>query len=60
MRFDKHKQNLRKEENLIWSYSTIVAKVVGNELHQIYYGSRTTQRHINYVAEQLELTLIKM
>ena len=60
MRFDKHKQNLRMEADLIWSYSTIVAKIVGNELHQIYYGSRTTQRHINYVAEQLDLTLIKL
>ena len=59
MRFDKYKQNLRKEENYIWSYSTIVAKIKGTELHQLGYWSVTTQKHINYVARELNLTLIK-
>ena len=59
MRFDKYKQNLKKEGDKIWSYSTIVAKIKGNELHQLGWWSVTTQKHINYVANELNLTLIK-
>jgi hypothetical protein len=59
MTFDKYKQNLRKQDNFIWSYSTIVAEVKGTELHQLGYWSVTTQKHINYAANQLNLTLIK-
>lgn len=57
--FEKYKQNLKQNENDIWSYSTIVAKVKGNELHQLGYWSMTTQKHINYVASELKLKLIK-
>jgi hypothetical protein len=55
----KYKQNLRLEGNNVWSYTTIVAKIKGNELHQLGYWSMTTQKHINYVAGYLNLTLIK-
>mgnify|MGYP005991212947 CR=1 FL=1 len=55
----KYKQNLRLEGNNVWSYTTIVAKIKGTELHQLGYWSMTTQKHINYVADQLSLTLIK-
>ncbi len=57
--FEKYKQNLKQNGNDIWSYSTIVAKVKGNELHQLGYWSMTTQKHINYVASELKLKLIK-
>ena len=59
MRFDKYKQNLRKDYNDIYSYTTRVAEIKGNELHQLGYWSQTTQKHINYVAKELNLTLIK-
>ena len=55
----KYKQNLRILGNDVWSYSTIVAKINGNDLHQLGYWSQTTQKHINYVADELDLILIK-
>lgn len=57
--FEKYKQNLRQDGNFIISYTTKVAKIVGQELHQLGYWSVTTQKHINYAAQQLGLTLIK-
>ena len=38
---------------------THVATIKDNELHQLGYWSATTTRHINYVAKELNLTLIK-
>ena len=55
----KYKQNLKIQGNDVWSYSTIVAKIDGNNLLQLGYWSMTTQKHINYVALELNLTLIK-
>ena len=55
----KYKQNLRIVGNDVWSYSTIVAKIDGNDLLQLGYWSQTTQKHINYVADELDLILIK-
>jgi len=57
--FPKYKQNLRQKGNLIESYSTIVAEIKGNELHQLGWWSMTTQKHINYVANYYDLELIK-
>tara|TARA_R100001244_G_scaffold81580_1_gene63558 strand:- start:259 stop:441 length:183 start_codon:yes stop_codon:yes gene_type:complete len=57
--FEKYKQNLRKEGNFIISYTTKVAEIIGSELHQLGYWSQTTQKHINYAAEELNLKLIK-
>ena len=59
MRFEKYKQNLRKEGNFIISYTTKVDEIKGNELHQLGWWSVTTQKHINYAAAELGLTLIK-
>ena len=59
MRFEKYKQNLRKEGNFIISYTTKVAEIKGNELHQLGYWSQTTQKHINYAAKELNLNLTK-
>ena len=55
----KYKQNLRINGNDVWSYSTIVAKIDGDKLNQLGWWSVTTQKHINYVASYLSLTLIK-
>jgi len=55
----KYKQNLSIQGNNVWSYTTIVARIKGSELHQLGYWSMTTQKHINYVAKELDLTLIK-
>tara|TARA_R110002096_G_scaffold387126_1_gene581283 strand:+ start:1928 stop:2110 length:183 start_codon:yes stop_codon:yes gene_type:complete len=59
MTFSKYAQNLRREGNFIISYTTKVAEIKGDELHQLGYWSVTTQKHINYAAKELELTLIK-
>lgn len=56
---EKYKQNLRIEGNKVISYTTHVATIKGTELHQLGYWSTTTQRHINYVAKELNLTLVK-
>jgi len=55
----KYNQNLRLEGNKVISYTTHVATIKGNELHQLGYWSMTTQKHINYVAKEFNLVLIK-
>lgn len=55
----RYKQNLRIQGNLVWSYSTHVATIDEDKLLQLGYWSMTTQNHINYVANELGLTLIK-
>ena len=54
----KYKQNLSIQGNNVWSYSTIVARIKGSELHQLGYWSQTTQKHINYVAKELDLVIV--
>ena len=56
--FEKYKQNLRMDGSNVWSYSTRVAEIKGSELHQLGYWSMTTQKHINFAASELGLTLI--
>lgn len=57
--FRKYKQNLRLIGNNVWSYSTIVARIEDDKLIQLGYWSVTTQKHINYAAKELNLTLIR-
>jgi len=59
-KYDRYKHNLRVEGNDVISYTTKVAKIdrYKMELKQLGYWSVTTQRHINYVAQQEGLTLI--
>ena len=59
MSFPKYKQNLRMIDDEVWSYSTNVARKEDDKLIQLGYWSVTTQKHINYVARELNLTLIK-
>ena len=55
----KYKQNLRIEGNKVISYTTHVATINGSNLEQLGWWSVTTQKHINYVASELNLNLIK-
>ena len=60
MQLDKYKMNLRLEGDKVISYVTHVATIdwVNRELHQLGWWSVTTQKHINYVAKEYELSLI--
>ena len=58
-RLSKYKQNLSIRGNQVWSYTTNVATIAEGKLFQLGYWSQTTQKHINYVASELDLTLIK-
>ena len=60
----KYKQNLKIIDNKVWSYSTVVAMIDENDLIQyrntkdkLGRWSQTTQKHINYVADYLDLIL---
>jgi hypothetical protein len=57
--FDKYKKNLKQDGNKIISYTTHVATIEGETLNQLGYWSVTTQKHINYAANELRLTLTK-
>lgn len=53
----KYKQNLRIENDNVISYSTIVAKIEDDMLIQLGWWSVTTQKHINYVAREMNLQI---
>lgn len=55
----RYKQNLIIRGNQVWSYSTHVATIAGDKLYQLGYWSMKTQKHINYVAKELDLDIIK-
>lgn len=55
----KYKENLSVIGSNVYSYNTHVATIQDNTLKQLGWWSKTTQKHINYVAEQFNLTLIK-
>ena len=63
--FNRYKQNLRQHNDEIWSYSTHVATIIYDEnnqpshLKQLGWWSVTTQKHINYAANELNLIVIK-
>lgn len=61
MKLKKYTQNLRIEGNKVFSYNTMVALIDWEvkEINQLGYWSQTTQKHINYVADELDLILIK-
>ena len=58
-KFNRYKTNLTKVGNNIYSYNTKVATIKGANLIQLGWWSVTTQKHINYAANQLNLNLIK-
>jgi len=63
MKLEKYKQNLSLEwlpsGQYVRSYETYVAKIEGNLLIELGWWSVTTQKHINYVAKELNLKLVK-
>jgi len=59
MRFPRFKDNLWVVGNHVCSYGTPVARIEGDTLQQLGYWSVTTQRHINYAADQMKLKLKK-
>ena len=62
--FDRYKVNLRQNGNDIYSYDTHVAEIKDGKLYKLkwnVYGmtsSPTTTKHINYVAQELNLEII--
>lgn len=55
----KYSKNLRVIGSNVYSYNTHVAIISGNTLQQLGYWSVTTQKHINYIANEFNLTLKK-
>ena len=61
-KLEKYKQNLSIIVNKeIQSYETIVAKIdhIKKQIKQLGWWSVTTQKHINYVANEYNYKLIK-
>ena len=56
---ERYKQNLKVLGDKVYSYDTHVATIEGGNLIQLWYWSMTTQKHINYVAKELRLNLVK-
>jgi len=59
MTFDRYQMNLRYDYPFVYSYDTKVAKVEGSKLIELGWWSVTTQKHINYVAREMNLELVK-
>ena len=58
--FPKYKQKLRVLNHVeVWSYNTHVATIVDAQLIVHGWWSTTTSKHINYVADQLDLDIVK-
>lgn len=59
----RYKQNLKVIGNSVYSYDTLVAEIVGNKLYKVKWNvngmttSPTTSKHINYVANELNLEI---
>jgi hypothetical protein len=56
---DKYKQNLKVVGAKVYSYNTHVATIKGVDLIELGYWSKTTRKHINYVAKEFDLHLKK-
>jgi len=61
-KFQKYTQNLRYDDEFVYSYQTKVAKIdfINNTLCRLGYWSQTTSKHINYAADRLGLKVIEM
>ena len=62
--FDRYKKNLRQIGNDIYSYDTHVAEIIDGKLYKLKWrvngmsSSPTTTKHINYVANELNLEIV--
>ena len=60
VKLPKYKENLRIIDNTdVYSYSTRVAQIKGEELHVYGWWSQTTSKHINYVASYYNLKKVE-
>lgn len=59
MRLSKYKKNLKVEDGEVFSYNTLVATIEGDKLIANGYYSMTTSKHINYVACELGLEVVR-
>jgi hypothetical protein len=57
MKFPKYKENLRREDDKIYSYVTHVATIDNDVLVVHGHWSRITTKHVNYVARYLNLNI---
>ena len=59
IKLPRYKENLRIINGTdVYSYSTLVAKIIDDELYVFGWWSPTTSKHINYVADYYKLTKI--
>ena len=59
IKLPRYKENLRIINGKdVYSYSTLVAEIKDDELHVFGWWSRTTSKHINYVADYYNLKKI--
>ncbi len=56
---DRYKQNLHIKDNNVYSYNTNVATIINDKLLVLGWWSVTTSKHINYVARELDLDIIR-
>jgi len=56
---ERYKQNLQVIGDKVYSYGTHVATIKGDKLIVHGWWSPTTSKHINYIAQQLGLTIVK-
>ena len=54
-KFNRYQANLKLVGNQVISYTTHVATIEGSNLRVLGYWSKTTTKHINYVAAELGL-----
>jgi|TARA_B100000902_G_C26669777_1_gene602479 hypothetical protein len=58
-KLNRYKENLTIINGTdVYSYTTKVAEIKGDELHVLGWWSQTTSKHVNYVAQQFNLTKI--
>jgi hypothetical protein len=60
-KFAKYTQNLRRDENFIYSYCTKVAEIdhINREIIPLGWWSMTTSKHINYAAKEIGMKVAK-
>ena len=54
-KLNRYKENLHIDADRVISYTTHVATIEGDTLRVLGYWSRTTTKHVNYVATELGL-----
>jgi len=58
-KMERYKENLEVKGDKVYSYGTHVATIKGMQLIRHGYWSQTTSKHINYVAQELGLTIVE-